>query len=129
MMENSEPRSKKKMKNKKKINTEPMPEQVQAKAEVTGIQVYHNKNMHKRTELVVCPSGCSVEFVGTSYAGEAWAAHRSMYALAVFDKEAQTLKVMHIGANKIFRLEPKVKGLEYNMPPPTLIVEEMSPDQ
>ncbi|MCI05433.1 DNA-directed RNA polymerase I subunit RPA49, partial [Trifolium medium] len=83
----------------------------------------------KRTELVVCPDGCSVEFVGTSYAGEASAGHRSMYALGVFDKETQTLKVMHIGANKIFRLEPKVKGLEYNMLPPTSTVEEMSPDQ
>ncbi|WJX26656.1 hypothetical protein P8452_15552 [Trifolium repens] len=95
----------------------------------TAIQVYRNKHMHKRTELVVCPTGCSVEFVGTSYVGEASAGHRSMYALGVFDKEAQTLKVMHIGANKIFRLEPKVKGLEYNMPPPTPTVEEMSPDQ
>jgi DNA-directed RNA polymerase I subunit RPA49 len=67
----------------------------------TAIQVYRNKHMHKRTELVVCPTGCSVEFVGTSYVGEASAGHRSMYALGVFDKEAQTLKVMHIGANKV----------------------------
>ncbi|CAJ2648608.1 unnamed protein product [Trifolium pratense] len=52
-----------------------------------------------------------------------------MYALGVFDREAQTLKIMHVGANKIFRLEPKVKGLEYSMPPPTPTVEEMSPDQ
>ncbi|CAI8589909.1 unnamed protein product [Vicia faba] len=94
-----------------------------------GIQVYRNQFMSKRTELVVSPAGSSVEFVGTSYAGEA-TGQRGMYALGVFDKEAQTLKVVRIGANKIFRLEPRVKGLEYKEPlPSTIPVEEMSQDQ
>ncbi|MCH90945.1 DNA-directed RNA polymerase I subunit rpa49, partial [Trifolium medium] len=52
-----------------------------------------------------------------------------MYALGVFDKEAQTLKVMQISANKIFRLEPKVKGLEYKEPPPTPTVEEFTKEE
>ncbi|GAU25337.1 hypothetical protein TSUD_376000 [Trifolium subterraneum] len=89
-----------------------------------GIQVYQHKQ--KRTELVVSPAGCSVEFVGTSYKGEAAAGHTSMYALGVFDKEAKTLKVMQICGNKILRLEPRVRGLEYMEPPPTETVEELS---
>ncbi|CAJ2637855.1 unnamed protein product [Trifolium pratense] len=93
----------------------------------TSIQAYTNKIMSKRTELVVSPAGCSVEFVGSSYEGEVTAAKgASLYALGVFDKETQTLKVMHISANKIFRLEPKVRGLEYKEPPPSPIEEELS---
>lgn len=127
-MEHSDPKSTKKAKNKKKVDNEPQPEPVQVKVEVlrsdpekmppfvgyfpsgydpvkqssraTDVQVYRNQFMSKRTELVVSPAGSSVEFVGTSYAGEA-TAHRGMYALGVFDKEAQTLKVVRIGANKV----------------------------
>jgi DNA-directed RNA polymerase I subunit RPA49 len=67
----------------------------------TDVQVYKHWHKHKRTELVVSPAGCSVEFVGTNYEGEAVAGHRSMYGLGVFDKEAKTLKVMQIEANKV----------------------------
>ncbi|PNX86498.1 DNA-directed RNA polymerase i subunit rpa49 [Trifolium pratense] len=94
----------------------------QTSSSLTGIQVYRNKHMHKRTELVVCPAGCSVEFVGMSYAGKASDGHRSMYALGVFDKETQTLKVMYIAILVPIRYSDwnqKLKGLEYNMPPPT----------
>ncbi|KAI5445987.1 DNA-directed RNA polymerase I subunit rpa49 [Lathyrus oleraceus] len=102
---------------------------VKQSSRATDVQVYRNQFMSKRTELVVSPAGSSVEFVGTSYAGEA-TAHRGMYALGVFDKEAQTLKVVRIGANKIFRLEPRVRGLEYKEPLPSAApVEEMSQDQ
>jgi DNA-directed RNA polymerase I subunit RPA49 len=128
-MESPEPKSKKKAKTKKKMDTEPPPEPVQAKIEVvssdptkmppfvgyftsgfdpvksssgsTDVQVYRNKVMHKRTELVVSPAGSSVEFVGTSYEGEAAAAARNpaTYMLGVFDKESQTLKIVPIGGN------------------------------
>ncbi|XP_004487983.1 DNA-directed RNA polymerase I subunit rpa49 [Cicer arietinum] len=155
----SEPQSKKKTKNKKKKQTEPEPEPVQAKVKVVrenpnkippyigyfpsgfdpvkstsvsaGFQVYRNKNMTKRLELVVSPAGSSVDFVGTNYMGEATGSHRSMYALGVFDKESQTLKVVPIGANKIFRLDPKVKGVEYNLYKESAngTVEELSPEQ
>ncbi|RHN73430.1 putative RNA polymerase I associated factor, A49 [Medicago truncatula] len=141
-MESPDPKSKKKAKTNKKMVTEPVHEPVQAKIEVvssdpskmppfigyftsgfdpvksssgTDVQVYRNKVMHKRTELVVSPAGSSVEFVGTSYEGEAVAAARNpaTYMLGVFDKESQTLKIVPIGGNKIFRLEPRVKGVEY----------------
>ncbi|XP_058723355.1 DNA-directed RNA polymerase I subunit rpa49-like [Vicia villosa] len=161
-MEHS-PKSTKKAKHKKKVDTEPPPEPVRepvkVKVEVVrsdpekmppfvgyfpsgfdpvkqssgsagaGIQVYRNQFMNKRTELVVSPADSSVEFVGTSYAGEA-TGQRGMYALGVFDKESQTLKVVSIGANKIFRLEPRVKGLEYKEPLPSgTPVEEMTQDE
>ncbi|XP_061361965.1 uncharacterized protein LOC133305742 [Gastrolobium bilobum] len=94
----------------------------------TGFQVYRNRNMTKRLQLVVSPAGSPVEFVGTSYSGEAGAAHRAMYALGVFDKEAQTLKVVPIAANKIFRLEPKVKALEVaDKEPVNSTMEELTP--
>ncbi|KAF7838000.1 DNA-directed RNA polymerase I subunit rpa49 [Senna tora] len=80
----------------------------------TAVRVYRNTRMAKRLQLVVSPNGSPVDFVGTSYTGEAAAAQRCMYALGVFDKETQTLKVVPIAANKIFRLDPKVRGLEYS---------------
>nr|AFK41205.1 unknown [Lotus japonicus] len=84
--------------------------------------------MTKRLQLVVSPAGAPVEFVGTSYTGEAAAGHRAMYALGVFDKKAQTLKVVPIAANKIFRLEPKVKALEaLDKEPAISTVEELTP--
>ncbi|XP_057432788.1 uncharacterized protein LOC130725588, partial [Lotus japonicus] len=76
----------------------------------TDFQLYRHKNLTKRLELVVRPAGAPVEFVGKSYSGEAAAGHRTVHALGVFDKEAQTLKIVPIAANKIFRLEPYVKA-------------------
>lgn len=67
----------------------------------TSIRVYRNKKMAKRLQLVVSPNGSPVDFVGTSYSGEAAAGQRCMYALGVFDKETQTLKVVPIAANKV----------------------------
>ncbi|OIV97280.1 hypothetical protein TanjilG_07032 [Lupinus angustifolius] len=94
----------------------------------TGFQVYRNRTMNKRLELVVSPAGSPVEFVGTSYSGEAAAGYRAMYALGVFDKETQTLKVVPIAANKIFRLEPKVKGLgAADKEPANSTIEELTP--
>ncbi|KAJ0007700.1 hypothetical protein Pint_28995 [Pistacia integerrima] len=78
----------------------------------TRVRVYRNMNERKhktgRLELVVSPAESSVEFVGTSYAGEAMAPQFCQYALGVLDKESQTLKIVPIASNKIFRLEPRV---------------------
>ncbi|CAK7356894.1 unnamed protein product [Dovyalis caffra] len=63
-----------------------------------------------RLELVVSPKGSKVEFVGNSYKGEAMAAQLCTYALGVFDKATQTLKIMPVAGNKILRMEPKVQG-------------------
>ncbi|KAJ1378216.1 RNA polymerase I associated factor, A49-like [Sesbania bispinosa] len=94
----------------------------------TGFQLYRNRNLTKRLQLVVSPAGSPVEFVGTSYSGEAAAGHRAMYALGVFDKEAQTLKVVPVAANKIFRLDPKIKGLE-DREPASSTMEDLTPQQ
>lgn len=65
----------------------------------------------ERLELVVSPndSNSTVEFVGSSYKGEAVAAQLCTYALGILDKETQTLKVVPIAGNKIFRLETRVQ--------------------
>ncbi|XP_027335914.1 DNA-directed RNA polymerase I subunit rpa49 [Abrus precatorius] len=95
-----------------------------------SFQLYRHRNMPKRLQLVVRPEGSPGEFVGTSYSGEAAAGHRAMYALGVLDKEAGSLKIVPIAGNKIFRMEPKVKGLEAADPEPaTSTMEELTPHQ
>lgn len=64
-------------------------------------QLYRHRNMSKRMQLVVRPPGTSVEFVGTSFSGEAAAGHRTMFALGLLDKEAGTLKIVPIAGNKV----------------------------
>ncbi|XP_010273794.1 PREDICTED: DNA-directed RNA polymerase I subunit rpa49 [Nelumbo nucifera] len=78
----------------------------------TKVRVYSNKNRPNRLQLVVSPNSSKVEFVGTSYSSEAAAAQVCTYALGVLDKETQTLKIVPIASNKIFRLEPRVRGSE-----------------
>ncbi|RDX82007.1 rpa49, partial [Mucuna pruriens] len=96
----------------------------------SDFQLFRHRNMSKRLQLVVRPAGASVEFVGTSYSGEAAAGHRAMYALGVLDKEAGTLKIVPVAGNKIFRLEPKVKGMEAaDNEPANSTLEEMTPQQ
>ncbi|MCL7028778.1 hypothetical protein MKW94_013735, partial [Papaver nudicaule] len=63
-----------------------------------------------RLELVVKPKKSKVSFVGTNYSGEAATPITCQYALGVLDKETQTLKIVKIESNKIFRLEPKFAG-------------------
>uniref|UniRef100_A0A2C9W2I0 Uncharacterized protein n=1 Tax=Manihot esculenta TaxID=3983 RepID=A0A2C9W2I0_MANES len=70
------------------------------------------RSSSERMELVVSPDGSNVNFVGKNYKGEAMAAQLCTYALGVLDKNTQTLKIMPIAGNKIFRLEPKVRGLD-----------------
>ncbi|OMO66591.1 RNA polymerase I associated factor, A49-like protein [Corchorus olitorius] len=78
------------------------------------VKVYRNmaQNKHNRLEVVVSPNGSNVDFVGSSYRGEAAAAQLCRYSLGVLDKESGTLKIVPIASNKIFRLEPRVRGLE-----------------
>ncbi|KAI3941068.1 hypothetical protein MKW92_045344 [Papaver armeniacum] len=73
------------------------------------VKVYRHVR-RSRLELVVKPKGSKVNFVGTNYSGEAEAPISCQYALGVFDKETQTLKIVKIESNKIFRLEPKFAG-------------------
>ncbi|TKY72759.1 DNA-directed RNA polymerase I subunit rpa49 [Spatholobus suberectus] len=152
------PKKEKNKKSKKKKDVPPQPDQIEVEVEVVhehpnktppvvgyfpsgfdplknhggapDFQVYRHRNMPKRLQLVVSPAGSSVEFVGTSYSGEAAAGHRAMYALGVLDKEARTLKVVPIAGNKMFRLEPKVKGVgAADNKPAHSTLEEMTPQQ
>ncbi|OAY81587.1 DNA-directed RNA polymerase I subunit rpa49 [Ananas comosus] len=79
-----------------------------AAADDPSVRVFRNKRRANRLELVVSPRGSAVEFVGRSYAGEAAAPQLCTYALGVLDKATQTLKIVPIAANKIFRLEPRL---------------------
>ncbi|KAE8724160.1 ADP-ribosylation factor GTPase-activating protein AGD8 [Hibiscus syriacus] len=78
------------------------------------VKVFRNMAQRKsnRLQVVVSPSGSNVDFVGSSYTGEAAAAQVCRYSLGVLDKEAGTLKIIPIATNKIFRLEPRVRTSE-----------------
>lgn len=69
------------------------------------VRVYRNMNEQKnrtgRMELVVSPRDSSVDYVGTSYSGEAMAPQFCHYAVGVLDRNTQTLKIVPIAANKV----------------------------
>lgn len=78
------------------------------RAEEPRVRVFKNMKRNHRYQLVVSPNHSSpVDFVGTNYSGEAAAPQLCSYSLGVLDKQTQTLKIVQIEANKIFRLEPK----------------------
>ncbi|XVF11045.1 hypothetical protein REPUB_Repub07fG0235600 [Reevesia pubescens] len=63
--------------------------------------------------VAVSPSGFNIDFVGSSYTGEAAAPQVCRYSLVVLDKETMTLKIVPIAANKgNFLLEPRVRSYE-----------------
>lgn len=66
------------------------------------VKVFRNKARANRLQLVVSPNDSKVNFVGTSYSGEAASAQVCTYALGVLDKETQTLKIVPIASNKVF---------------------------
>ncbi|XVF13627.1 hypothetical protein REPUB_Repub08aG0223900 [Reevesia pubescens] len=78
------------------------------------VKVFRNMAQKKsnRLQVVVSPSECNVDFVGTSYTGEAAAPQACKYSLGVLDKETGTLKIVPIASNKIFRLEPRIRSSE-----------------
>ncbi|CAA7395007.1 unnamed protein product [Spirodela intermedia] len=91
------------------------PQKTGTEGEVPDVRVFRNPRRPGRLELVVGPrmddgSASNVEFVGTSYTGEAAKPQVCTYALGVLDKEKQSLRIVPIAANKIFRLDPRVKG-------------------
>ncbi|KAK9149236.1 hypothetical protein Scep_007993 [Stephania cephalantha] len=78
-----------------------------------GVRVFRNKTKQNRMQLVVSPNGSKVDFVGSNHSGEAAVAQVCTYALGVLDKETHTLKIVPIASNKIFRLEPRVPGVDH----------------
>ena len=65
------------------------------------VKVYRHVKRNNRLQMVVSPNGSQVDFVGTSYLGEATAPQVCTYALGVLDKETQTLKIIPVAANKV----------------------------
>ncbi|KAL3528602.1 hypothetical protein ACH5RR_007924 [Cinchona calisaya] len=102
---------------------DPLRRRSSEEAAAAEVKVYKNKKRSNRLQLVVSPNdGPQLDFVGTNYSGEATAAQLCTYGLGVLDKSTQTLKIVPIAANKIFRLEPRVGGsaLPENETPETL---------
>lgn len=74
--------------------------------EEPDVRVFRNPRRPGRLELVVRPrmgdgSASNVEFVGTSYTGEAAKPQVCTYALGILDKEKQSLRIVPIAANKV----------------------------
>ncbi|KAA8541672.1 hypothetical protein F0562_022824 [Nyssa sinensis] len=94
------------------------------------VRVFRHEKRNNRLQLVVSPNGSQVDFVGTNYSGEAAAAQVCTYALGVLDKQAQTLQIIPITSNKIFRLEPRVGGSDLSdNEPSNLLKEELSTEK
>lgn len=69
-------------------------------------RVYRHKNKRNRMQLVVSPTGSTVDFVGTNYLGEATAGKQHCtYALGVFDKASQSLKIVPVASNMVLLLD------------------------
>ncbi|KAL6996295.1 hypothetical protein U1Q18_006428 [Sarracenia purpurea var. burkii] len=83
------------------------------------VRVFRHEKRTNRLQLVVTPNGSQVDFVGTNYSGEATAPQLCTYALGVLDKESQTLKIVPIASNKIFRLEPRIGGPDLSKKEPS----------
>ncbi|XP_071691555.1 uncharacterized protein [Rutidosis leptorrhynchoides] len=78
------------------------------RTEEPRVRLLKHVKRSNRLQLVVSPNQSSqVNFVGTNYSGETAAQQVCSYALGVFDKQTQTLKIVQIEANKIFRMEPR----------------------
>ncbi|KAE9449890.1 hypothetical protein C3L33_18211, partial [Rhododendron williamsianum] len=74
------------------------------------VRVFRHEKWTKRLQLVVSPNnGSQVDFVGTNYSGEATAPQLCTYALG------------------IFRLEPRVRGLDLSVKEPSQ--EELTPEK
>lgn len=80
------------------------------------VGVYQNtrKIKSKQLQLVARPKEASVDFVGTNYSGENSLWQPCNYLMGVFDKETSTLKLVPISGGRIFRMEARVQGMEYN---------------
>eukprot|EP01018_Ginkgo_biloba_P032135 Gb_37524 [translate_table: standard] len=83
----------------------------------SGLEVtaYQNTNKFKTKQLQVVarPKEANVDFVGTNFSGEGALWQPCNYLMGVFDKETKTLKLLPISGGKIFRMEARVRGLDY----------------
>ncbi|CAM6126401.1 unnamed protein product [Calypogeia fissa] len=90
----------------------------------TEFAAYRNpKPMSRQRELVVQTQE-DVDFVGSNYVGEAAGWQPCDYLLGVFDKEKGSLKLMSLAGEKVFRMEPRVRGLDYGR-----VIDEEAPEE
>ncbi|KAL6209274.1 hypothetical protein ACLB2K_020216 [Fragaria x ananassa] len=92
------------------------------------IKVIHGNPERMAPLLVVTPDkDAKVDFVATSYAGEAQAGEYCSYGLGIFDKATRTLKFVPIANSKVVRLETKVQGIDSsNDKPASSVIGELS---
>lgn len=80
-------------------------------------QFSHNK------KVTLVGEADAVNYVGNNYSGENTAAATCKYVVGVYDNTEGTLKLMDAGAERVFRMTPKVHGVSYAPPdfvPPTV---------
>ncbi|XP_010488984.1 PREDICTED: DNA-directed RNA polymerase I subunit rpa49 [Camelina sativa] len=81
--------------------------------ETPEVTVYtHRDEPKEKFQVVVRPPGANVYFKGTSYSGETAVETNTAYALGVVNREAKTIRIFPVAANKCIRLEPYVIGQE-----------------
>ncbi|BBG98826.1 DNA-binding protein [Prunus dulcis] len=90
----------------------------------TDVGLFRDSKKPRRLQIVVTPNGTNVDFVGTNYTGEATTGQSCNFALGVLDKATQTLKILPVASNKIFRLQPMVRGYNYSAKEPESSVKE-----
>ncbi|KAL6285429.1 hypothetical protein ACE6H2_009819 [Prunus campanulata] len=90
----------------------------------TDVGLFRDGKKPRRLQIVVTPNGTNVDFVGTNYTGEATTGQSCNFALGVLDKATQTLKILPVASNKIFRLQPMVRGCNYSAKEPESSVKE-----
>ncbi|GAA0142255.1 DNA-directed RNA polymerase [Lithospermum erythrorhizon] len=73
-----------------------------------SVKVYKDIKRTNRFQVRAKLNGSDVEFIGSNYDGEASRPQLCNYAFALIDKATNTIKMIPIAANKIFRLEPKI---------------------
>uniref|UniRef100_A0A0D6QTE5 DNA-directed RNA polymerase I subunit rpa49 n=1 Tax=Araucaria cunninghamii TaxID=56994 RepID=A0A0D6QTE5_ARACU len=81
------------------------------------VSAYQNtsKFRSKQLQIVATPKQASVDFVGTNHTGEGAAWQPCNYLMGVFDKEIKTLKLVPISGGRVFRMEARVRGVDYGV--------------
>ncbi|KAI5068500.1 hypothetical protein GOP47_0016845 [Adiantum capillus-veneris] len=81
------------------------------------VSAYQNTEKYKtrQHQVVVTPPDTTLDFVGTNYLGEGAMWQPGNYVLGVFDKESLTLQLLPLSGTKVLRMEPRVRGLDYDV--------------
>lgn len=79
------------------------------------VSAYQNTTKYKtkQLQLVAKAKEASVDFVGTNYSGEGGMWQPCNYLMGVFDKESKTLKLIPISGGRVFRMDARVRGVDY----------------